>query len=380
MLKHHRRGLPRRSDLRKAARRREASVAFAILMLCVVLAVTRPAYFATDNLNDLFLATLPVLIVSAGMTLVILTGEIDISVGSLFAVCGVMAGVLAKAGVPLMLVVLAVCGLGATFGMLGGSLVAYLRLPSIVVTLAMMIALRDGLRWVTQGAWVQDLPPNFQWFGLPQSAFPTVTGLIAAVVFLGLSWGLRHTAAGRLLYLTGSNAEAARLSGIDTSRVKIVAFGCLGALTALAAVLNSVRFGQIPPNAGLGLEMKVIAAVVVGGTAITGGRGTLAGTLLGVILLGAIGPALTYLGVSAYLGTRDSRGHHSGRGRPERPAVARPEICGCVRCRARISGFLPARSWPKSSSSRSSRRISSRQVIFLRSPGSTSSLGCWPSP
>ena len=100
--------------------------------------------------------------------------------------------------------------------------------------------------------------------------------------------------------MTGSNAEAARLSGVDTSLVKIVAFGCLGALTALAAILNSVRFGQIPPNAGLGLEMKVIAAVVVGGTAITGGRGTLAGTLLGVILLGAIGPALTYLGVSAY--------------------------------------------------------------------------------
>ena len=295
-----RRGLPGRSDLRKAARRREASVAFAILMLCVVLAVTRPAYFAADNLNDLFLATLPVLIVSAGMTIVILTGEIDISVGSLFAVCGVVAGVLAKAGLPLMLVVLTVSGLGAVFGAVSGSLVAYLRLPSIVVTLAMMIALRDGLRWVTQGAWVQDLPPNFQWFGLAQSAFPAVAGLIAAVVFLGLSWGLRHTAAGRLLYLTGSNAEAARLSGIDTSLVKIVAFGCLGALTALAAILNSVRFGQIPPNAGLGLEMKVIAAVVVGGTAITGGRGTLAGTLLGVILLGAIGPALTYLGVSAH--------------------------------------------------------------------------------
>jgi rhamnose transport system permease protein len=119
-------------------------------------------------------------------------------------------------------------------------------------------------------------------------------------VFTGFSWSLRYTAAGRLLYLVGSNAEAARLAGVDVRRVKIAAFACLGALTALAAILNSVRFGQIPPNAGLGLEMKVIAAVVVGGTAITGGRGTLAGTLLGVVLLGAIGPALTYLGVSAY--------------------------------------------------------------------------------
>jgi rhamnose transport system permease protein len=280
--------------------RREASVAFAIAMLCAVMALVRPAYFAPDNLNDLFLATLPVLIVAAGMTLVILTGEIDISVGSMFAVCGVVAGVLAKAGVPLVAVVVIVCALGAAFGMLSGSLVAYLRLPSIVVTLAMMIALRDGLRWITQGAWVQNLPGNFQWFGLPQSSFPLVAGLVAAMVFAGFSWTLRHTAAGRLLYLVGSNAEAARLAGVDISRVKVAAFACLGALTALAAILNSVRFGQIPPNAGLGLEMKVIAAVVVGGTAITGGRGTLAGTLLGVVLLGAIGPALTYLGVSAY--------------------------------------------------------------------------------
>ena len=280
--------------------RREVSVAFAILMLSVVMAVLRPAYFAADNLNDLFLATLPVLIVAAGMTIVILTGEIDISVGSLFAVCGVVAGVLAKTGLPLALVVPVVCVLGASIGALGGTLVAVLGLPSIVVTLAMMIGLRDALRWTTQGAWVQNLPATFQWFGLPQSAFPAIAGLLTIVVFAGFSWGLRYTAPGRLLYLTGSNVEAARLAGINTARVKIAAFGCLGALTALAAILNSVRFGQIPPNAGIGLEMKVIAAVVVGGTAITGGRGTLAGTLLGVILLGAIGPALTYLGISAY--------------------------------------------------------------------------------
>ncbi|RPI50021.1 MAG: ABC transporter permease, partial [Acidobacteria bacterium] len=242
MLKHHRRGLPRRSDLRKAARRREASVAFAIFALCVVMAAVRPAYFALDNLNDLFLASLPVLVVAAGMTVVMLTGEIDISVGSIFAVCGVVAGMLAKAGLPLLVDVGVVCVLGASFGALSGSLVAYLKLPSIVVTLAMMIALRDGLRWSTQGAWVQDLPAYFQWFGLSQSAFPLVAGLVAAMVFAGLSWGLRYTGAGRLLYLTGSNAEAARLAGVDTSQVKIAAFACLGALTALAAILNSVRF------------------------------------------------------------------------------------------------------------------------------------------
>ena len=111
---------------------------------------------------------------------------------------------------------------------------------------------------------------------------------------------MRNVAAARQVYATGSNRDAARLSGIQTSRVILLVFVFTGALTGLAALLNSARFNQIPSNAGLGLEMKVIAAVVVGGAAITGGRGTIIGTVLGVVLLGAIGPALTFLKVSAY--------------------------------------------------------------------------------
>src|SRR5205814_4361665 len=114
------------------------------------------------------------------------------------------------------------------------------------------------------------------------------------------AWTMRNVAVGRAVYATGANGEAARLASIDTSLVKLAVFTCAGALTGLAALLNSVRFNQIPSNAGLGLEMKVIAAAVVGGTAIRGGEGSLAGTVLGVVLLGAIGPALTFLGVSAY--------------------------------------------------------------------------------
>ena len=280
--------------------RREVSVAMAILVLAVVLALFAPGYFAGENLNDLFLANMPVLIVALGMTLVVLTGEIDISVGSMFAVCGVAAGVLAKLGIPIPLVVILTCGLGALLGALNGSLVAYVRIPSIVVTLATMVALRDALRWITQGAWVQDLPPEFQWFGLSQGAYPYVAAALVVALSVAIAWGLRHISAGRAIYATGSNQDAARLAGFDTALVKCSVFIAAGALTALAAIMNSVRFNQIPSNAGIGLEMKVIAAVVVGGAAIRGGRGNIAGTLLGVILLGAIGPALTYLGVSAY--------------------------------------------------------------------------------
>ena len=280
--------------------RRELSVAIAIIALAVVLSIAAPAYFSGENFNDLFLANMPVLIVALGATLVILAGEIDISVGSQFAVCSVAAGALANAGWPMAAVTVATGLIGAMFGAINGALVAYVRIPSIVVTLAAMVALRDGLRWITQGAWVQGLPETFQWFGLSQSAYPAVAVAIVIALFAAIGWGLRYLSAGRAIYATGSNPDAARLAGLETATVKAVVFAAAGALTALAALLNSVRFNQIPSNAGIGLEMKVIAAVVVGGTAIRGGRGNVGGTLLGVVLLGAIGPALTYLGVSAY--------------------------------------------------------------------------------
>ena len=279
--------------------RREWSVGIAILLLALVLAFAAPSYFSGGNLRDLFLVNLPVVVAAVGTMLVILTGEIDISVGSAFAICSVVSGVVAKVGGPGWAAGAAACGVGAALGALNGALVAYGRIPSIVVTLAAMVALRDGLRWSTQGAWVENLPPRFQYFGLTQSLFPIAAGAIVATLVVVVAWTMRHLAAGRAVYATGSSGEAARLAGIDTAAVKLAVFIIAGALTGLAAVLNSVRFNQIPSNTGLGLEMKVIAAVVVGGTAITGGRGTCAGTLLGVILLGAVGPALTFLGVSA---------------------------------------------------------------------------------
>ena len=280
--------------------RREASLLIVIFALGVVLASMTPGYFARENLSDLFLGNMPVLIVAIGTTLVILTGHIDISVGSVFAICGVVAGVTAKTTGSVAIAALAACAAGAALGALNGSLVAFLRMPSIVVTLATMVALRDGLRWWTQGAWVQDLPPGFQWFGLPQAAYPLVACSVVVALQGATAWVMRSVAAGRAVYATGSNEHAARLAGLDTARVTAGVFVVAGALTGLAALLNSVRFNQIPSNAGLGLEMKVIAAAVVGGAAIRGGEGTLTGTLLGVVLLGAIGPALTFLGVSAY--------------------------------------------------------------------------------
>jgi len=282
------------------AGKREVSLIAAILAIALVLLFAAPGFFTFGNQRDLVLANMPVLIVGLGMVLVILTGHIDISVGSQFAICSVAAGVFARMGLPMPFAGAAACLVGAGMGAINGVLVAWAGIPSIVVTLATMVALRDGLRWATQGAWVQNLPPGFQWFGQSQTASELITVACALALAVGMSWGLRNLAAGRMVYATGSDANAARLAGISPSHVVFAVFVITGALTGFAAVFNAVRFHQIPSNAGIGLELKVIAAAVVGGVSITGGRGTVAGTLLGLLLLGVIGPALTFLGFSAY--------------------------------------------------------------------------------
>ena len=140
------------------------------------------------------------------------------------------------------------------------------------------------MNWGTGGAWVEGLPEQFQWFGLGQGAGETL--LFVATAMFALCGG-QHTCV-RAIYATGSDAEAARLAGIKTLSVVFAVFILIGSLTGLAAVLNAVRFSDVPANAGIGLELQAIAAVVVGGTPITGGRGRLMGTLIGVALLGTL--------------------------------------------------------------------------------------------
>jgi rhamnose transport system permease protein len=248
----------------------------------------------------LFMANMPVMIISLGMTLIILTGQIDISVGSMFAVCSVVTGITARSGLSGIGSGLAACLVGGACGAFNGALVGYLCIPSIVVTLATMVALRDGLRWQTQGSWIGDLPAHFQWLGLTQTTYILSTFVLLCFLILLVVGGLRYLHIGRAVFATGSNEAAARIVGINTKRIIFLVFTLTGALTGLAAMLNSVRFNQVPSNSGLGLEMEVIAAVAVGGADITGGSGTILGTVLGVVLLGSIGSALTFLGVSAY--------------------------------------------------------------------------------
>ena len=281
--------------------RRELSVALALVLLLLLLAVAAPRFFGPDQLRAWIVSSAPVLVAAVGMTLVILCRQIDISIGSIFSVCGVVAGLLAQAGLPIGVVVLGTLLAGGALGAINGVLVARLGLPSIVVTLATMVIWRESLRYAREGEFVRNLPQGFQWFGQGQKAGQWIVVAIAIAVFAAFAWGLRYMAALRFVYATGSDPEAARLAGIRPRRVVFGVFVTMGALAALASLLSAVRFADVDPNSGAGLELQVIAAVVVGGVAVTGGRGTLAGSAIGVALFGAITPALVFLGTNPHL-------------------------------------------------------------------------------
>jgi rhamnose transport system permease protein len=274
---------------------RELSVAAVLATLLLLMAVMAPGFYQPGQLLTMLTSAAPVLLAACGVAMVIIARQIDISIGSQFALCSVFAGLAAHAGWPMPLVALVAVASGAAFGAFNGAFVAGLGLPAIVVTLATMVTWREMLRWWRQGEYVRDLPANFQWFGLSQGAGQAALLAIMAIIFLLLAFGLKHLAGGRFIYAVGTDAEAARLAGISPRRVTFGVFVLLGALTGLAALLNAIRFPDVDPKTGTGLELQAIAAAVVGGVAISGGRGNLWGVLAGMLLLAGIAPALVFL-------------------------------------------------------------------------------------
>jgi rhamnose transport system permease protein len=276
--------------------RRELAVAAVYIALLLILAIVRPRFFQGE-FRDGWIQSTPNLLLAIGMTFVILARHIDISIGSQFSVCGILAALTAKTGLPMPAVVVVTILIGGCLGAFNGALVAFMRLPSIVVTLATMVILRETLLWIRQGEAVRDMPAHFQWFGLSQSGGESLLLLIAATVFVLFAIASKWLMAGRAVYAVGSDEEAARLAGLRPTRVVFGVFVLMGLLTGLAALMAAVRYPSVEVDSGQGLELTAIAAVVVGGTAIAGGRGTVIGTLIGVALLAVIGPALLFLGV-----------------------------------------------------------------------------------
>lgn len=277
----------------------EGVIAFAIVALTVIVSLINPDFFSANNLLDIAVNTAYIAVAAAGMTMVIVSGNIDISVGSMLGVCATIAGELARNGAPVPVAFAAAVLAGGMLGAVNGFLVAYARIPAIVVTLGMLSILRGGLILVTQGRWIESLPEAFFFsqrstLGIPNPIWVMVFVSLAVWVFM------KYHRLGRAIYAVGGNAEAARLAGINPRQIYLFVFIMNGLLVGLASVLYASRFTAIQSNAGQGFELAVISGTVVGGVSILGGVGSVIGALLGSLLISQIGTAAIFLKVSPF--------------------------------------------------------------------------------
>ncbi|MBY5926440.1 MULTISPECIES: ABC transporter permease [unclassified Halomonas] len=274
-------------------------IGFAVVF--IAMAVINDNFLTSNNLFNLARQASIIAILAAGMSLAILTGGIDLSVGPVMALSGTLMAGLMVAGVPPSLAILLGLLIGAAFGAINGLFVAFAGMPPIIVTLATM-GIARGLALIYTGGYpISGLPQEFAFFGRGAVAGLEMPILVMLVVFAIGYVLLSHTATGRYLYAIGGNEEAARLSGIRVSRYKLLVYTLSGTTAAIAGLILTSRLMSGQPNAGVGFELDAIAAVVLGGAAITGGRGMILGTLVGAMLLGVLNNGLNLMGVSPYL-------------------------------------------------------------------------------
>ena len=283
---------------------RELGIVGALALLIVVTAVIEPRFVEADSLRNLALNAAIFAILAAGQTLVIITRNVDLSVGSVLGLSAYLAGDLLSSSSSLPIIVVVVLGvaLGAACGVLNGVLVTFGRVPALVVTLGTLYAFR-GLAFLwTDGRQVnaETLPDPFLNIGTGSILGIPTLALIALVVVLVVGQCLRDFRSGRELYAIGSSPDAARLAGVRSDRRVMAAFVLCGALAGLGGVLFTARFGTVDATAGTGYELTVIAATVVGGVAIFGGTGSVYGAALGALLLGTITSSLIVLRVEAF--------------------------------------------------------------------------------
>ncbi len=281
-------------------RRYEARLLIAIIFLLLLVAVTTPRFFAPANLSLLARSMAVLAILALGMQCVLITGGIDVSVGSMLAVTSVVLARLGNQGVLEPVTLIAVFLLGTGLGAINGILIAVLRVPPIVATLGTLGLYRGLLLEWTQGEWESTVPAWLNELGRPRLFRLDAAVWTATVLALAVAAFLNRTQWGRSLFRYGSSSIAAARAGISSRGVLFTVYAAMGFLTAVASIFYSAQLGSVQGNAAVGYELVVIAAVVLGGTDILGGRGSVFGTLLGVFLVSAIQTALVLLRVPTY--------------------------------------------------------------------------------
>ncbi|MBA3269046.1 MAG: ribose ABC transporter permease [Acidobacteria bacterium] len=283
------------------SRARQFGTLLGLVVLCLVLWALTPHFFTVANMLNVAQQTSINAIVAVGMTYVILSGGIDLSVGSIVALSGVVLGVLLQDQQPLPVALFLALGVGVACGLINGALVSWGGLPPFIVTLGMMSVARGAALLFTEGRPVSGFDPGFRSLATGHVGFVPAPVMVTIVVYAIAHVVLTRTTFGRYVYAIGGNEEATRLSGVAVRLHKTVIYAVSGLMSAVAAVILTARLNSAQPIAGMMYELDAIAATVIGGTSLMGGEGTLAGTLVGALIMGVLRNGLNLLGVSSFL-------------------------------------------------------------------------------
>ena len=292
----------RQSWINQAAKSQEARVLLGLILLVIVFSIGTPHFLDQRNLFNVGRQITMLSIVAFGMTVVLIAGGIDLSVGSVMAVTGVMVATLMKRyelAVPLAVLLAVLSGLG--IGTINGLVTNYLGIPAFIATLAMMTIARGLVLLYTKATPIYDFPKAFDFIGqgyVGPVPFPVI---LLAIIFVVMYLMLRYTVLGRYAYAIGGSAEVSRLSGINVKLHSTVLFAISGLCAGIAGVILASRMGAGEPTSAQGMELDAIAAVVVGGTSLFGGKGTLVGTLLGAFLMGVLANGLSLMGIEPFI-------------------------------------------------------------------------------
>ncbi len=279
---------------------RELSAFFAIVALFVVLVALNPAYFSLQTLAMIFASSQILCLLALGATLVMLTRNIDVSVGSTVGLCAIAVGVALNNGYGLATAIAFALAIGALAGAFNGLLVVGLRIPAIVATLGTLGLYRGVMLLWTGGKWIEGLPDSLKSLSEPAFIGVSPLGWLVLALLLAGGWLLSRTAFGRDFYAVGDNLAAARQLGVAVNRTRMLAFTLNGMLAACAGIVFAAQIGFVPNQTGSGLEMKAIAACVLGGISLLGGTGTLLGAFLGAFFLTQIDTVLVLFRLPAW--------------------------------------------------------------------------------
>jgi ribose transport system permease protein len=288
----------------KTIRMQEIGILIILFVLCLFLSLTTETFLTSTNIFNILRAFSWIAISGFGILMVIITGGIDLSVGSVMAMAGLITAMMLKANFGLFLSTIGGILIGALIGFINGLLISKTNLPPFIATLGTMNIARGFCYGITGGWPIRDLPRNFNILGqydipflgvgipLPV-VFMIILGIITSIFLNRTSWGYR-------IYAVGGNEQAARLSGINTGRVKILVYVLCGVLTAIGGILMTARLGVAAPTAATGYELDVIAAAVIGGASLTGGEGTVLGVIIGAAIMQVLRTGMVLLGFPAY--------------------------------------------------------------------------------